>query len=170
MTKTQKTKDKRGICGPHRIDQRTGPKIKPTRTHVAPPKPPEDDHGKSQAWAQLESVRDMVEELAAAHKAEDDKRTEDAEQRIQEDALSVEVRSDWHSPGAPDTVGATQYKILLCTGGPAVQIIGDLNDYNEPDNATIQYQDWFTPWTDLNTSSDDEKIMLAYARTFYFGE
>jgi hypothetical protein len=41
-----------------------------------------------------------------------------------------------------------EYRILLCTGGPAVQITGNLSSYNEPAAATLQHQDWFLPWTD----------------------
>jgi len=51
---------------------------------------------------------------------------EDAETRIQEDALSVEVRSGWQSMG--DTLEASEFCILLSTGGPAVRIIGDVDN------------------------------------------
>lgn len=97
---------------------------------------------------------------------------DDARQRIEEDALSVEVRSDWHSPHERDTSGkATEYRILLCTGGPACQIVGDLDRHGEPESARIQYQDWGTPWTDWRDGPDDEdEILLAYAAVFYWGE
>jgi hypothetical protein len=36
--------------------------------------------------------------------------------------------------------------------------------------AKIQYQDWFTPWTDYRLTSEQEEIVLTYARCFYFGE
>jgi hypothetical protein len=95
---------------------------------------------------------------------------DDARQVIQEDALSVEVRGDWHTPGGEDAA-PTEYKILLCTGGPACQIVGDLDEHNEPDTATIQHQDWFTPWQDLHPLTDeDTAALLDYARNFYFGE
>jgi len=93
---------------------------------------------------------------------------DDAEQRIQEDALSVQVRSDWHDPGGDSE--ATEFQILLCTGGPAVKIEGDLGQYNEPESAEIYFQDWFTPWEALNLTSEEEEIVLEYCRCFYFGE
>jgi hypothetical protein len=64
---------------------------------------------------------------------------------------------------------AGEYRLLLCWGGPAVQIVGDLNEYNEPESANIQYQDWFTGWSNLNISQEEENILLDYARVFYFG-
>jgi hypothetical protein len=93
-----------------------------------------------------------------------------AEQRIHEDALSVEVRSDWYTPGDEDAAKPSEYKILITTGGPAARIIGDLNEYGEPTSARFQYQDWFKPWTVANTTSEEDEVMLRYARCFYFGE
>ncbi len=128
----------------------------------------EEDRAKDQAKAQLDSIMEMVEELNKAIEADDDDAKEKAEQTIQEDPLSVEVRSNWHAPGAESD--NDEYKILLCWGGPAVQIIGDLNDHNEPDTAQIQYQDWFTGWTEYNTTDEEEEALLLYARCFYYGD
>jgi hypothetical protein len=123
------------------------------------------ERAKSQARAQLDSIKEMIVNLDS----EDSKEVEDAYQAIQEDALSVEVRSEWHEPGAKDELG--EYRILLCTGGPAVQIIGDLHDrLSEPETARLQYQDWFTPWTDYPLDSEEEEALLTYARCFWFGE
>ncbi len=90
---------------------------------------------------------------------------EDAERAIHEDALSVEVRSDWHEPGGDNTPG--EFTILLCTGGPAVRIVGEL-DRGEPSRAWLECQDWFTSWTQVH--GPDQDVLLAYARCFYFGE
>lgn len=100
---------------------------------------------------------------------------EEARQAIDEDALSVEVRSGWHNPCHPDkeAAKASEYRILLCTGGPAVQIVGDLDGFNQPETARLQFQDWFTPWTDLHWSelpAKAEDTLLEYARHFWFGE
>lgn len=92
-----------------------------------------------------------------------------AHQTIEEDALSVEVRSEWHSPGAPEVEDA-EYCILLCTGGPAVQIEGDIRQWHQPDRARLMCQDWFTPWTEVVLESDEYEALLAYARCFYFGD
>lgn len=87
---------------------------------------------------------------------------------ITDDPLSVEVRTDWHTPG--EDTKPTEYRILLATGGPAVQIIGTLNQWGEPETAKLQFQDWFTPWEDLETTSEEEEALITYARQFYFGE
>lgn len=111
---------------------------------------------------------DEYEELAELEAAAGDcSDRDDAEQRIQEDALSVEVRSDWHYPG--DGSEPTEFQILLCTGGPAVRIMGEL-DQGEPVRAWLEYQDWFTPWTERVNQDGDHDALLTYARCFYFGE
>jgi hypothetical protein len=93
-----------------------------------------------------------------------------AETRIHEDPLSVLVRDDWRSPGEPEE-GATpaEYEILLCTGGPACRIRGQLDGNCEPETATMQHQDWGTPWTDWPLSREDEETLLTYARCFCYG-
>ena len=135
------------------------------------------DSARQQGQAQFDSIREMVEALEAARSDDDNPNgwgIEDAERTIHEDALSVEVRDGWHSPGSADQKPG-EYRILLCTGGPAVQIIGELCEYGEPETARLQVQDWFTPWTDFRPlvapdNYDSEPILLAYARCFYFGE
>ena len=93
-----------------------------------------------------------------------------ARQVIQEDPLSVEVRSGWHTLGDKDGIKPEEYTILLCTGGPACRIIGTLNEYQEPETARIEHQDWGTPWTEYRLDADEEAVVLTYARQFYFGE
>lgn len=130
------------------------------------------ERAKSQAIAQFESIAEMVSALEKAEESDDETQREDARRAIEEDALSVEVRSDWHSIGDTENAKASEYRILLCTGGPAVQIIGELSDYSEPETARIEFQDWFTPWTPWHPENREqvEKTLLTYARTFYFGE
>lgn len=66
---------------------------------------------------------------------------------------------------------AAEYRILLCTGGPAVRIIGELGKYAEPETARIEYQDWDTPWEEyVITNAKDQEALLTYCRQFYFGE
>lgn len=91
---------------------------------------------------------------------------EDAEQRIQEGALEVQVRSGWHEPGDSEAE-PEEFYILLCTGGPAVRIRGELNR-GEPTRAWIEYQDWFEPWKEYIGA--DQATLLVYCRCFYFGE
>ena len=91
-----------------------------------------------------------------------------AREAITENALSVEVRSEWHTPDDKDNCG--EYRIMLCWGGPAVQITGDLDEHSQPCTATIQYQDWFREWTNYPTTNTQDEALLAYAREFYFAE
>lgn len=135
-------------------------------------------HSELQALAQLESIREMVAALTAAVESktlsgnEHADAIEKAQQAIQEDPLSVEVRSRWmelRDWGNKEQVAPAEFKILLCTGGPAVQIIGELNA-GEPEKPRLQHQDWGTPWTDVRLSAEDEETLLAYCREFYFGE
>jgi hypothetical protein len=102
----------------------------------------------------------------AAHESCDYEQAEEAQQAIYDDPLSVQVRSGWNNPG--DDMTPAEYCILLCTGGPAVRIVGDLNDWKEPESARMEYQDWGTPWEKYDGANQD--VMLQYARQFYFGE
>jgi len=159
----------------------------------------DQERAKEQARAQLNSIIDMVKRLEhckdctgedcnltdaeiyaginlffeeGKSKATAEERTEyhdeeQARQQIEEDPLSVQVRTDWHTPGEHEE--AAEYEILLCTGGPACRIIGDLDDYQQPDTAHIEYQDWFTPWVRYsNTTSEEDEALLTYAQQFYF--
>lgn len=136
---------------------------------------------RAQGQAQFDSIREMVEELTryddqSSPSAE--RKRDAARQRIDESPLSVEVRSAWHTPGAAARADEkpAEYQILLCTGGPACRIVGELSEHCEPSSARMEVQDWFQPWTAIhpvtNTAGDTtpEEIMLAYASCFFFGE
>lgn len=129
-----------------------------------------ENFGEQQAQAQLNSIKEMVTALDAVTDSTPDNDREAIEQRIQETPLSVEVRQDWHRPGDQDFAKSSEYKILLCTGGPAVQIVGELDRFGQPDNARLQYQDWFTPWNDFSVSGADADALLTFTTQFYFGE
>jgi hypothetical protein len=130
-----------------------------------------------EARAQLESIRELVTCLDHARTCEtaacgaDCPHDEDeAREAITDDALSVEVRTDWHGVGAVEAANPTHYKILLCWGGPAVQIGGTLDQHNQPDSAQLQYQDWFTEWMNYPLTDDDQQTLLTYAQQFYFDQ
>ena len=114
----------------------------------------------------LASIIEMVEALDH----DDDEAREAAEQTIHEDPLSVEVRSGWHLPGDRSQAASTEYRILLGTGGPAVQIVGELDEHSEPETAHLEVQDWFLPWTRFPQTKEETEALLSYARCFYFGE
>ncbi len=148
-----------------------------------------------QAKAQLDSIKAMLERLEHARECTgvgfcrlqatpdfmpwDEYHDEDAaNQALDEDPLSVLVRSGWydtveshHRFDRGDVALPEEYEILLCTGGPAVRIRGDLNQNCEPETARLEYQDWGTPWTEYHTDTSNTHChLLAYAQHFYFGE
>jgi hypothetical protein len=84
-----------------------------------------EDHGLEGARSQFEKIAGLVLALQSA----DVFAREDAEARINEDALEVMIRSSWHTPGRDSVDVPIEYCILLCPAGPTVRIVGDLNEY-----------------------------------------
>jgi hypothetical protein len=129
----------------------------------------EEEHpnDKENGRAEWESANpDEATELAELEAAAGDcESREDAERRIQEDPLSLEFRSGWTT--SREDMEPEEFKLLLGTGGPAVQIIGEI-DRGSPSNPRLQAQDWFTPWTDYREQDDD--VLLTYCSVFYFGD
>lgn len=137
-----------------------------------------------QGQAQYESIAELVERLERADEGDTvgAAAVETVREEIQESPLSVQVRSGWYNISGPHNDidrQPAEYEILLCTGGPAVRITGELGDGNEPESAHLQVQDWFTEWTDYlprvkgidgEPAPDWLDTLLAYARCFYFGE
>ena len=94
---------------------------------------------------------DELEELEAA--AGEYESQEDAERAIWEDPLDISFRSGWTSD--KEDMTPEEFQILLCTGGPAVRIMGELDHHGQPCRAWIEYQDWGTPWTMLFEGQED---------------
>jgi hypothetical protein len=134
-----------------------------------------DERAKTQASAQLASIEDLVKCLEHAEECTDPgcgadcpHEPDEAREGILNDPLSLEVRGAWHTPGAITASAPYEYKILLCWGGPAVQIIGTLDALNQPDSATLQFQDWFTEWMDYPLTDTEEETLIKYAQQFSF--
>lgn len=123
----------------------------------------ESTTGAARVWEEVQPNEASELEALEAEAGECTSR-EDAEQRIHEDALSVEVRSGWVSSKAE--MEPEEFMILLTTGGPAVRILGELRD-GEPYRAWLQVQDWGTPWTDYYEDGV-AGVCLACARCFCF--
>ncbi len=140
-----------------------------------------------QALNQLAGIRQMVDRLEhtctedcdvtleisalgeAGYMTHEQYHDEDkARDAILQDALEVSTRSNWASN--KDEWEAEDYKILLSFGGPSVRIRGKLDEYQEPQTAQLEYQDWGTPWTRLPLTQEDIDALLTYAGCFYFGE
>ena len=131
----------------------------------------ERDTAKEQARMQLDGIIELMKALPDGGEVDGGTLTgEQVSDRIQEDPLSIQVRTDWYTPGETDNK-PTDYNILLCTGGPACRIIGELDQYCQPENARIEYQDWFTPWTEYReTTTEEDHMLLQYTQQFYFGD
>lgn len=108
-----------------------------------------------------EELREL-EENAGEYDSQDE-----AREAIQQDALEVQVRNDWHNPGETDNT-PTEFYILLCTGGPAVRIMGEIDEHGDPSRAWIEYQDWGTPWTHLVNAPVEDESLLTYCREYVF--
>ena len=120
------------------------------------------DNSRHQAEVQLASIKEM---LQAVENAADDER-EAAEQAIYDDPLAVDVRSGWVNVWTTE-FEPVEYRVLLCTGGPAVQLEGELDDRNQPYNVQLQHQDWFEPWQTVPLTAEDTETLLTYVRHFF---
>jgi hypothetical protein len=119
-------------------------------------------NAKAKGQAQFDSIVKMVERLHTA------------QEQAETSALSVEVRSDWRKANATNAnTKPTEYRILLYTGDPAIQIRGTLSGHGEPQTARLEVQDWSTPWATFWPAQHEqtyiEATLLAYARCFWFG-
>ena len=77
------------------------------------------------------------EELAELEKQAGEYADQDeARDAIYETPLSVEVRSGWHSVGE-DAGEPEEFRIVLCTGGPHVELTGDIGG-----SVRVVFNDW----------------------------
>lgn len=120
-----------------------------------------DEAGRS-AWN--EANGDELAELM--RDAGENTDADEAIERIRESVLSVEVRSGWANVG--DALNAEEFRILLTTGGPALQIRGELDENGEPSRAWLEYQDWGTGW--MQYFDIEQSTLLTFCGCFYFGE
>jgi len=119
-------------------------------------------------WDRLRDLRDTEDldederdELAALELERNDRDNEDDAQRtIDESPLSVELRGGWYAPGQ-EPAPAEEFQILLCTGGPAVRIMGEVDYRGAPHRAWLEYQDWGTPWTQYFDADSDTLVDYA---------
>ena len=122
--------------------------------------------GQKQAAAQYAAIVQMLADLDAAEDIDDE--DEAARQRIADHPLSVMVRSDWTQPGDP--LEAAEFQILLCAGGTAVRIVGEL-EHGTPCSAQMEYQTWDTPWLPYFGALPAVLCDYCYyVASFYFGD
>lgn len=85
---------------------------------------------------------DEAEELETLEEEAGDFEDQDAaECAIDEHPFSgAEFRSGWSA--ARTYLEADEFRIVLCTGGPHVEIIGDFDRFGDADNVRVLYKDW----------------------------
>lgn len=122
------------------------------------------DEVEEQTQRMKEWDNENAEELAALEiEAGECADSDEARENVQNDPLSVEVRSGWDIVGGD--LSAAEFRIVLCTGGPHVEIRGEL-DNGTPSRAWMMYQDWGTPLTQY--FDVEGSTLLAYCQEFYF--
>jgi hypothetical protein len=107
-----------------------------------------------------EEARELSREARAAmheHGWTGDNKEDTAEAiegAARDQALSVEFRCDgWTN--SPADMEPDQYRILLSTGGPALQIAGSFDPINGATSVRLEHQDWGTPWTEFDGIDED---------------
>jgi len=92
----------------------------------------EKNHALQNAIGHIESIVEDFEKISYLESlnvtsSEDEEEIEQIKESILNSALSVEFRSGWTSN--PNDIKLEEFKILLTWGGPALQVIGDLDQY-----------------------------------------
>lgn len=86
-----------------------------------------------------------------------------------QDAAScgISVRSGWSI--TYEDLQPEYFRIDLCTGGPAVRIVGNLARFGQAEDAQLEYQDWGTPWLEFRLMNDMERDAVAwFCNQFYW--
>ena len=138
----------------------------------------EKNHALTNCVGQLETIKELYRNYQEAESNDDYEAQDAIREEALNDALSVEFRSGWSANS--EDMKAEEFKILLSWGGPACRIIGKLDQYNQPTDIEIQYQDWGTPWenlvlnphyADLNINiTNDAEALEWFCNCFYFGQ
>ena len=124
--------------------------------------PTKSNHALDNCKGQLETIV----ELYKLRNIDDPER--DIQQEAQDMALDVCWKSDdWQEVG--EELTPTKGRVLLTTGGPACQVICDLED-NYPANPEIQWQDWGTPWTRHRCIELERTALAWFVHLFWWGE
>jgi len=124
-----------------------------------------DNRAERQAKAKLSGIQEL---MRAYDKVEEQQNEQDSIlEDIQNYALDVQIREGFHSIGQE---GDMEYALLLCTGGPAVRVRGDLDQFGYPISAILEFQDWFTSWEGVDISIKEEEILVRFASFYYFME
>tara|TARA_R100001082_G_scaffold3047_1_gene2603 strand:- start:186 stop:638 length:453 start_codon:yes stop_codon:yes gene_type:complete len=145
--------------------------------------PTKPNHALDNCKGQLEKIIELYKLSDAASDASLDcaleRSIDDPERDIEEEARGMALDACWKSDYW-EAVGAelipTKGRVLLSWGGPACQVVCDL-DGDVASNPEIQWQDWSTPWRtpsiqyELELDFDIATAALEWFITlFYWGE
>ena len=125
------------------------------------------NHALQNAEGHIESIVDDFKKDQQLQDSNDYNQQDELRESILNSALSVEFRSGWSTN--PEELEIEEFKILLTWGGPALRVIGDLDQYKQPENIKMQFQDWGTSWTDYELTEKQEESLNWFCNCFYFG-
>lgn len=125
------------------------------------------NHALQNAEGHIESIVDDFKKDQQLQDSNDYNQQDELRESILNSALSVEFRSGWSTN--PEQLEIEEFKILLSWGGPALRVIGDLDQYKQPENIKMQFQDWGTPWTDFEITESQQKALNWFCDCFYCG-
>tara|TARA_R100000231_G_scaffold26547_1_gene24051 strand:- start:187 stop:585 length:399 start_codon:yes stop_codon:yes gene_type:complete len=125
------------------------------------------NHALNNAIGHIETIFEDFKKDQIFENLKDFESQDQLRESILNSALSVEFRSGWYSSLDHELV-PEEFKILLSWGGPALRIIGELDNYG-PVNPKLQYQDWGTFWTDFEITEDQQEALNWFCNCFYFG-
>ena len=127
------------------------------------------NHALNNAIGHIESMVEDFKKDQQLQESNDYNQQDELRESILNSALSVEFRSGWYSsPESITDLRPEEFKILLSWGGPALRIIGELDDYG-PVNPKLQYQDWGTLWTDFEITENQQEALNWFCNCFYLG-
>ena len=125
------------------------------------------NHALNNAIGHMESMVEDFKKDKHFFNIKDFDSQDELRESILNSALSVEFRSSWYS-SPNEEINPEEFKILLTWGGPALRIIGELDNYG-PVNPKLQFQDWGTPWIDFKITEDQQDALNWFCNCFYFG-
>lgn len=110
---------------------------------------------------------DILVDIKKLEAITDEDEADEFTDQLREQALSVEVRSDWVEPRERD-FEAGEYKILLAYGGPSIEITGELGLYGEATTAEFIGRWWGCKHAEHIPSYEIEAV-LKYVNLFALG-
>ena len=121
-----------------------------------------------QAHAQVE----YIQELLAAQTAISDGETAELDgYKVDEEGVMAAIcenpldssytRESYEDGEEDEEDPITGFTVLLCTGGPAVRIVGDLYAGVES-NVRVESQGWFIPWQRIALSASEQDAVNWY--------